>query len=147
MAPTKRKGDLAELKIACDLIEKGYRVAIPFGEDCDYDLILDRGGKLERVQAKYTESDRKVISVRCRSHSLTNGKIKRTKRYTAETVDWIAVYDRTTDRCFYLHASELGAGRSELHLRLAPTANCQRIGIRHADDYATLTPRQPSLEG
>jgi hypothetical protein len=38
MAPTKAKGDLAELKVAADLIAKGYRVALPFGEDCDYDL-------------------------------------------------------------------------------------------------------------
>jgi hypothetical protein len=42
MAPLKAKGDLAELKVATDLVERGYRVAIPFGEDCDFDLILIR---------------------------------------------------------------------------------------------------------
>ncbi len=40
MAPLKTKGDLAELKVACDLVEHGYRVAIPFGEDCDFDLVF-----------------------------------------------------------------------------------------------------------
>ena len=44
------------------------------------------------------------------SHSLTNGKVRATKHYTAETVEWIAVYDHTVDRCFYVPASELGAG-------------------------------------
>jgi hypothetical protein len=39
MASLKTKGDLAELKVAADLIERGYRVAIPFGEDNDFDLI------------------------------------------------------------------------------------------------------------
>ena len=40
MAPLKTKGDLAELKVACDLIERGFRVAIPFGEDHDFDLVF-----------------------------------------------------------------------------------------------------------
>jgi hypothetical protein len=55
MASLKTKGDLAELKVAADLVERGYRIAIPFGEDNDFDLILIRGGQLERVQVKYTE--------------------------------------------------------------------------------------------
>jgi hypothetical protein len=90
----KQKGDLAELKVACDLRRRGYGLAIPFGEECDYDLILDRDGMLERVQVKYTESDGVIIDVRCNSHSLTNGKVRATKRYTADTIDWLAVYDR-----------------------------------------------------
>ena len=93
VASTKKKGDLAELRVACDLVAKGYRVAIPFGEDSDYDLVVDREGNLERVQVKYASSATGVIQVRCGSHSLTNGKVKRTKRYTAGSIDWLAVYD------------------------------------------------------
>jgi PD-(D/E)XK endonuclease len=40
MASLKTKGDLAELKVAADLVERGYRIALPFGEDNDFDLIL-----------------------------------------------------------------------------------------------------------
>ena len=29
----KQKGDLAELKVACDLRRRGYEIAIPFGEE------------------------------------------------------------------------------------------------------------------
>lgn len=135
MAALKQKGDLAELKVAADLAGRGCCISIPFGEDCDYDLIADAGGSLHRVQVKYTESDGEVIAVRCASHSLTNGKIRRTKHYTAELVDWIAVYDRTSDRCYYVPARELGTGRSYLHLRLVPARNGQRMGIRNACDY------------
>jgi Holliday junction resolvase-like predicted endonuclease len=135
MAPLKQKGDLAELKVAADLIDRGCRLSIPYGEDCDYDLIADFDGMLHRVQVKYTESDGEVVHVRCRSHSLTNGKIRRTKRYTAKTIDWIAIYDRTSDRCYYFPASQLGEGRSMLHLRLVPARNGQRIGIRDASEY------------
>jgi len=139
MASLKQKGDLAELKVAADLIERGCRLSIPFGEDCDYDLIADCEGLLHRVQVKFTESDGCRILVRCRSHSLTNGKVRQTKHYTAEMVDWIAVYDRTTDRCYYCPSSELGEGRCELSLRLTPARNSQRLRIRNAADYVTRT--------
>ena len=135
---TKQRGDVAELKVACDLRRRGCTVAIPFGEDCDYDLVIDRSGRLERVQVKHTESDGAVISVQCRSHSLTNGRIRRTKNYTAATIDWLAVYDRTTDRCYYIPAHELGDGRSELRLRLTPARNNQQAGIRVAADYEDM---------
>ena len=147
MASLKRKGDLAELKVAADLTDRGCHLSLPFGEDCDYDLIADRDGILHRIQVKYTESDGKVVAVRCMSHSLTNGKVRRTKHYTAETIDWIAVYDRTSDRCYYCSARELGSGRSALHLRLAPTRNGQCLGIRSAANYTDpdLT-RDPRME-
>jgi PD-(D/E)XK endonuclease len=135
MALLKRKGDLAELKVAADLLERGCQLSIPFGEDCNYDLIADAGPVLHRIQVKYTESNGEIVLIRCRSHSLTKGKIRHTKHYTAETVDWIAVYDRTTDRCYYCPSSELGSGRCELSLRLVPARNGQRIGVRDADDY------------
>lgn len=48
MASLKQKGDLAELKVAADLLRRGCRLSIPFGEDCDYDLIADFEGRLHR---------------------------------------------------------------------------------------------------
>jgi len=81
--------------IAADLVRRGYKIAIPYGEDWDYDLIVCRDVRLERVQCKYTRSDGCVITIRPRSHSLTNGKIRATKRYTAAMIDWLAVYDAT----------------------------------------------------
>lgn len=131
----KAKGDLAELKVAVDLLERGHKIAIPYGEDCDFDLVLIRNNRLERVQVKHATSDGSVICVRCRSHSLTNGKIRRTKQYTAETIDLLAVYDATTRRCYYVPAEELGEGRANLHLRLKPARNGQRLRTRRAENY------------
>lgn len=147
MASLKRKGDLAELKVAADLIERGCQISIPYGEDCDYDLIADRDGTLHRIQVKYTKSDGEVVNVRCRSHSLTNGKVRQTKYYTSETVDWIAVYDRTSNRSYYFPSSELGRGRCEATLRLTPARNGQCLGIRQANDYTDPDlSRDPRME-
>jgi PD-(D/E)XK endonuclease len=110
----KAKGDLAELKVAADLRARGYRIAIPYGEDWDFDLILCRDdGNLERVQVKYARSNGDVI-------------------------DWLAVWEASLDRCFYVPASELGSGMNLLALRLTPCRNNQVRGIRMAERYTTI---------
>jgi hypothetical protein len=135
----KAKGDLAELAVATDLQRRGFKVAFPFGEDWDYDLILGRaGGELERVQVKYTRSDGSTLLIRCRSHSLTNGKVRATKRYTRVTIDWLAAYDASSGRCYYVPAQMLGDGMSLLTLRLRPARNGQRAGIRMAEDFLAV---------
>ena len=139
MAPLKRKGDMAELVVAADLARRDYRVAFPFGEDWDYDLLAYRPGEpLQRIQVKYTKSDGTAITVRCKSQSLTSGRVKSIKRYTAETIDWLAVYDATSDRCYYIPARELGAGRDHMTLRLTPARNNQHVGVRMADGYVAF---------
>lgn len=135
MARLKTKGDLAELKVAADLAARGYRILFPYGEDNDYDLVADTGSELMRVQVKYAESDGRVVEVRCYSLSLTKGRVRQTKRYTSATIDSIAVYDKTTDRCFYVPARVLGSGRFHFSLRLQPAANNQRLGVHLAEDY------------
>ena len=53
-------------------------------------------------------------------------------------IDWLAVYDATTGRCFYVPARELGDGRSRVHLPLVPPSYNRRKDVRDADDYETL---------
>ena len=102
MAPLKLKGDRAEIEVARDLVRRGFRIAIPYGEDWDFDLIFARPGseRRERVQVKHVTARNGVIEVRARSFSLTNGKVKRVKRYTARTIDWLAAFDPISDRCY-----------------------------------------------
>lgn len=133
--------------VAADLTRRGCHVLIPFGEDCDYDLVADASGRFHRLQVKVTESDGHKITIRCSSHSLTNGKIRRTKRYTSKTIDWIVVYDATTDRCYYCPAEELGLGKRELTLRLTPARNGQLLGIREASEYVDPDLKSAGREG
>ena len=123
-----------ELIVAADLAKRGWEIAVPWGET---PTSPDRvpGDRLERVQVKYSGASPDIVVVRCQSHSLTNGRVRQTKHYTAAMIDWIAVYHEPSDRCFYVPASQLGAGRARLHLRLSPSLNNQRTGIRNAEDY------------
>jgi hypothetical protein len=135
---TNRKGELGEAMVLADLQRKGYGVAIPFGHDLPFDLILIRKttGALERVQCKYTESDGRSLDVRCTS---TSAWVHHT--YSAEEVDWIAVYDATTSRCYYLHSSTW-SGLSRPKLRLSAAANGQVKGTRPASAFL-----YPELDG
>jgi len=141
MAPLKLKGDRAEIEVAHDLVRRGFRIAIPYGEDWNFDLIFSRpdSEQLERVQVKHAIVRKGVIPVRCRSSSLTNGKVRSVKRYTAQMIDWIGVYCANTDRCYYVSSVELGVGRDEISLRLDAPRNCQQKGIRYAADYLDPT--------
>ena len=131
MAETKRKGQIAELAVMAEAIARGYRVSIPFGEDSPYDLVVERHGRLERVQCKYGVSDGRVLVVKC---ECTNNWVR--TRYTAQDVDWLAAYDHTSRRCFYIPSVVLGDnGRSSVHLRFAPTANNQHAGVWWAEDF------------
>jgi hypothetical protein len=58
-------------------------------------------------------------------------------RYTKDEVDWVAVYDSTSDQCFYLH-STVWDGQVAVNLRLVPTANGQAKWIRCGRDFISL---------
>jgi len=134
MAQTKQKGTLAELAVMTDAIQRGYRISLPLSEDTPYDLVVERVGRnegLQRVQCKFTRSDGRVVQVRCRA---TNNWSE--IRYTPQLIDWIATYDATTQRCYFVPSVLLGPdGRTMIHLRLAAPANAQANGIRWARDY------------
>ena len=59
-------------------------------------------------------------------------------RESSAIIDWLAVWDATMDRCYYLPAAELGTGMTEVRLRLALTANSQIRRVRMASDYADI---------
>lgn len=134
-AKTTEKGEIGEAMVIADLMRQGHDIAIPFGHNQPYDLIVIRkeDGRLEKVQVKYNAGDGKIVKVKVVS---TSAWVRHT--YTPKEVDWIAVYDATVDRCFYVH-SEVWGGQKSLNLRLVPTANGQEKFIRFADSYGQLT--------
>lgn len=127
---THVKGDRGEMKVIMDCLERGYKVSIPFGHNHRYDLIVDRNGELNRIQVKYTESDGKCIRVNARSD---NGKHRHI--YTSEDVEWLAVYDKTTDQIYYVSGQFLNDKCGGFSLRLTETKNNQTKGVNWAKDF------------
>ena len=48
-AITKIKGDLGQAMVMADALRRGYKVAMPLGEDWRYDLIVLKNGQLLRI--------------------------------------------------------------------------------------------------
>ena len=133
-AITKTKGDLGQAMVMADALRRGYKVAMPLGEDWRYDLIVLKNGKLLKVQCKYTEATNGVIRVRCETH---DGRSY--YRYKQKDIDYMAVYDKITDRCYYVGNEYLGEdGRGVIHLRISDTKNKQKKNILFARDFVNF---------
>lgn len=130
MSKTVVKGDLGRTRVIFECALKGYTVSLPMTENSKYDLIIERNGKLERIQVKSTTSDGEVVTVRCRSHNKWT-----THKYTSTDIDAIICYDDATEQTYYIPASRLGEGMTSLRLRLVEGKNTQKCLINWAKDF------------
>src|SRR5215213_6071049 len=128
-----RKGAIAETAFASHATRLGFDVYRPVAEGGRYDLILDVGLRLLRVQCKWGRRTGGVISVNLHTFRRTKDSYVRTV-YTSEEVDAIGVYCAALDRCYLLPISLLD-GRRGVHLRVDPSRNNQHALGNWAHDY------------
>ena len=129
---TNQKGAIAEMAITLASLKLGVEVYRPLAEGGRYDLILEVGEKLWRVQCKWACRYEDVIVVRCYSNRRAREGLRR-RRYTPDEIDAFAAYCLELDRCFFIPIED--APTNELRLRLSPTRNNQRQKIRWAGDF------------
>jgi prevent-host-death family protein len=129
------KGNIAEAAITLEAIKLGIEVLKPVAEHVRYDLGLDFGSGLLRVQCKWGSLDRKlrVICVRVGgSRHTPRGYV--TSTYSADEIDAIGVYCDEIEAAFLIPV-DVVAGKRQLHLRLDPPRNGQRACINLAEHY------------
>ncbi len=132
MLTTDQKGIVAETKIAAVALSEGIGVAKPMGDE-RYDLIFDLGDRFLRIQCKWAVRSKDVVVITCRRvRRGAEGLIRRP--YLPGEIDAIVGYCAETEGCYYL-PSDVSVERAAVQLRLAPTLNNQRRGIRWARDY------------
>ena len=133
MSESTIKGAMAEAAITAAALELGFVVLRPVVEGRRYDLVIDTGPQLLRVQCKWAQRKGNVVLVYLSTCRHTpNGYVRST--YGPDEVDGIGVYCHELKRCFYLPI-EAVAGRKGFNLRLAPAANNQQAAINYADQY------------
>jgi prevent-host-death family protein len=134
MENPNHKGNVAELAIAAEAANLGLSVLKPLTEHERYDLVMEVGGRLLRVQCKWATLRGEVVMVRLTGsyHSPTRGYVKST--YGADEVDAIAAYCHALRKC-YLLPIEPFAGKSVVHLRNGPARNNQRASVHWATAY------------
>lgn len=127
---TKSKGDITESRVLAAFIDWGFYVSRPFGENQRYDLIVDDGEKLFRVQVKTGRLRNGVVLFSAMSSHWHRGGQARS--YVGE-VDFIAVYCPDTGKVYAVPEAHLT--RSYGSLRIAPTKNNVAKTVRWAHRY------------
>lgn len=127
---TNQKGLITELEVALYLIKSGYAVSQPLNADSKYDLILDTGKQLLRIQVKtsHLDSPNKIV-FNCRSITgrKENGELK-TKYYSVNDIDYFATM--WNNQCYLIPVQECSA-RKALHL----SRDIIRSNYSYAEDY------------
>jgi hypothetical protein len=130
---SNQKGAIAEAEVYCAAVWAGVPVAKPMSEHGRADLLLDLGGALQRIQCKWGNLDRGAVSVRIGTCRLTPRGYVRTI-YGADEIDAFGIYCAALDKCYLLPISAV-AGQVHVHLRVEPSKNNQRAGVKSAGQF------------
>lgn len=132
MSETKRKGDISEAVVLAALVEAGYRVLLPWGDNAPYDLVVDTNGEFIRVQVKTGRLDNGAVKFNPRSvRARGRGETAQSERYDGKA-DLFMVYCPQTKEIYVIPV--LGCPYAP-HLRVHPPLNGQQKGIIYAADF------------
>ena len=124
---TKKVGHLSVMKFVTRCLERGWSISLPLG-DCDrYDCVLDRNGKLDRVQVKTGQLVNGSIMF------LTSTMYKGKRRSYKGDVEVFGVFCPSVGKSYLIPIEEVPA--CEASLRVGKPKNNQEKDIRYAKNY------------
>jgi hypothetical protein len=126
---TSSKGNLSESKVLTAYIQAGFLVSLPFGGGAPYDLIVDTGRRLLKVQVKTGRLRNGCVLFPTQRYSGHDGK---GRGYDADELDVFAVYCPDNEQIYIV---PLGDHTTEGRLRCFETRNRQQQKIRWARGY------------
>jgi hypothetical protein len=130
----KAVGDRSQLAIMLALDEAGFAVFLPFGENTRYDLVIDDGTLLGRVQCKTGRLRMGAVRFSACSNYAHHANPKATQRDYLGEIDYFGVYCPQTEGVYLVPIAAVLV-RREGALRVDPARNGQSRGIRLAADY------------
>lgn len=126
---TATKGNTAEAAVLGGFVQRGFHVLVPFGGGQPYDLLVDLEDRaFLRVQCKTARYYRGCVTFNARTTDHGHGR-----RPYHGVADAFGVYFPPTQSVYVVPVRE--ASTFTIGLRLGPTRNNQRRGVRFADDY------------
>lgn len=122
---------MAEILAAAEFVRRGYVVSRPLTNGAAYDLLVDIGHTIKRVQVKksgitVTGAIRIVLSS-SKSHR------GRAKVSYFGRVDCVVAVDCHNSEFFLVHGDDLQS--NEIHVRRSLGKNNQALGVRLVDNY------------
>lgn len=110
------------------LVHRGYPVLLPFGSGQPYDLVVELGSSMLRVQCKRAWPSHGCVVFNARSTDHGRGR-----RSYVGLADIFGVYFPPTSSVYLVPIDAITASKG--WLRLGPTRNNQRKGVRFAAEY------------
>lgn len=103
---TKEIGDMAESMILAALLERGYTVLKPIGDNQRYDLVVDMDGKFLRIQCKTGQIKNGAVEFGYKSsYRGKDGTVQR--KYTADEIDYFMVYEPINKRVYVINIDNM----------------------------------------
>ncbi|WP_339105072.1 group I intron-associated PD-(D/E)XK endonuclease [Haloterrigena salinisoli] len=130
MRNSKEVGDETESRALSTLIEHGYSVSIPFGDNDKYDLVVDDGEELYRLQCKTAWSN-KDQTIRFNTHSQTTKDGTYHEQTYQGDIDAFLVYYPESDQFYWIDAADATEQKMELRF----TAEIDHPSINWAEAY------------
>jgi len=134
----KAVGERSQVIIIFKLLEAGYNVLTPYGDNTRYDPVIeDADGNFYRVQCKtgWLENEGAYIAFKTSSsyYHTRAGRTSHGRRDYRGQIEYFAVYCSDTGKVYLVPVDHVGT--SHANLRLLPTANKQEKTVRWAKDY------------
>ena len=132
----KLKGDIAEAVFTAECLKRGWVVSKPFGDNCRYDAILDRGKGLERIQVKSSTFSEKRGEIEAATRRIYNNQTKGQicNSYSKDEIDAFVIYSPELNKLFYLPIEEQ-ENKKYVNLRVTSNEKTKSPNIRWASKY------------
>jgi hypothetical protein len=130
----KTVGDRSTLAVMLGLCEAGFTISVPFGENTRYDILIDDGARVGRVQCKTGRLRDGAVRFSTCSTYAHHTRPQATRRDYSGEVDYFGVYCPDNGG-IYLVPIEDANVRVSAALRVAPSRNSQVRRIRAARPY------------
>ena len=127
---TKDRGDETEAKVIHELISSGYSVSVPFGDNDKYDLVVDDGKALYRIQCK-TAWKNKQDTIRFNTHSQTTQEGEYHENTYHGEIDAFVVRYPNDETLYWIDIEEATEQKMELRFE----AEIDHPSINWAEEY------------
>lgn len=110
---SKAIGDETEARAIARLVATGFSVSIPFGDNDKYDLLVDDGTQIHRVQCK-TAWQNKSETIRFNTHSQTTKDGEYHERTYQGAIDAFFVYYPPIETFYWIDEQDATTQKMEL---------------------------------
>ena len=123
-------GNNSEAVVLAAYLAAGFTVSIPFGSGASYDLVVDGGSRLFKIQVKTAWISQGCVLYKSQRRQAGSGLTRRP--YRRGEVDYFVSYCPANRTIYAVPAEKHGV---EGRLRLNPAKNGQAKLVRWAADY------------